>query len=499
MRHPRGRLRPVAAAALLLAVSSVPVRALTDEEIFRDFQFNLVNPGPRAMGLGGAFAGIADDATAVQTNPAGLSRFDTPEIFVEFRFLHHDATSFSSSLGSAAVDPDTGARNLPFLELRSVADPEPVSEPSFIGGASPIAIGAKGRRLTFAASRQVVLSDERKLGSGGDPTRARFAFETFPNTVNGGVVEAYTVNAPVAGFSDARIVHWNLGAGYDLHPDFSVGATITYAALDITAQTLTTIEDPLELFADPSHPRRPSQPAADEYRTAIDDSDLDLTYSVGVHWHPSSVFASGTARFSFAAVFRKGAKFEVREATSFNGVADPSFQNTIVVPDRYSLGWSYRASERFLLSGELERVEYSDLLLGFRSGVNFLTSERLADGAFATNPAGSAEFTVDDGTIPRIGVEYLVPTRKSLAVAVQGGYYRMPDARVRMSRFNSGDPAVDQVYLEAFRGGDAVDHLTLGSGFRFGRSRVQVAGDFSDEGTQIVAAYVFEWPRRIAK
>ena len=31
------------------------VLALTDEEIFREFRFNLISPGARARGMGGAF------------------------------------------------------------------------------------------------------------------------------------------------------------------------------------------------------------------------------------------------------------------------------------------------------------------------------------------------------------------------------------------------------------------------------------------------------------
>lgn len=44
------------------------------------------NPGARAMGLGGAFAALADDATAAFANPAGLIQLPRPEISAEARF-----------------------------------------------------------------------------------------------------------------------------------------------------------------------------------------------------------------------------------------------------------------------------------------------------------------------------------------------------------------------------------------------------------------------------
>jgi long-chain fatty acid transport protein len=44
------------------------------------------NPGARSIGLGGAFAAIADDATAAFANPAGLVQILRPEISIELRF-----------------------------------------------------------------------------------------------------------------------------------------------------------------------------------------------------------------------------------------------------------------------------------------------------------------------------------------------------------------------------------------------------------------------------
>lgn len=42
------------------------------------------NPGARAMGFGGAFAGLADSLSAIQTNPAGLSYLTNSEILTSY-------------------------------------------------------------------------------------------------------------------------------------------------------------------------------------------------------------------------------------------------------------------------------------------------------------------------------------------------------------------------------------------------------------------------------
>ena len=56
------------ATALLWGTTSA--WALTNDENFAQFQFNFNTPGARALGIGGAFISIADDATASETNPA---------------------------------------------------------------------------------------------------------------------------------------------------------------------------------------------------------------------------------------------------------------------------------------------------------------------------------------------------------------------------------------------------------------------------------------------
>ncbi|HBL28128.1 MAG TPA: hypothetical protein DD490_14945 [Acidobacteria bacterium] len=50
-------------------------------------QFNFISPGARSLGMGGAFIGLADDATAAYTNPAGLTNLTIggSEAAVEYR------------------------------------------------------------------------------------------------------------------------------------------------------------------------------------------------------------------------------------------------------------------------------------------------------------------------------------------------------------------------------------------------------------------------------
>ena len=69
MRARRSRCGPAILLALLLCSSQA--WGLTDEEMFRDFRFRFITPGARAVAMGGAFASVADNATAGDPTPGG--------------------------------------------------------------------------------------------------------------------------------------------------------------------------------------------------------------------------------------------------------------------------------------------------------------------------------------------------------------------------------------------------------------------------------------------
>jgi long-chain fatty acid transport protein len=69
---------------VLATAMAVPAAAQTNTANFEQFQFNLATPGARAVGMGSAFIGVADDATAAVTNPAGLLALTKPQLYFEF-------------------------------------------------------------------------------------------------------------------------------------------------------------------------------------------------------------------------------------------------------------------------------------------------------------------------------------------------------------------------------------------------------------------------------
>ena len=96
--------KPLALAiGLTLATLAPNAFAITDEEGSAALQFNLSPPGARSLGMGGAFIGLADDATAAASNPAGLLQLAAPEVSVEFRSSYYDTPYVDG--GSYSTNP----------------------------------------------------------------------------------------------------------------------------------------------------------------------------------------------------------------------------------------------------------------------------------------------------------------------------------------------------------------------------------------------------------
>ena len=73
-------IRAVLCAAVLAAPTAAESQSTDDGAVF-DFSL----PGARSRGMGGAFVAIADDASSVYSNPAGLTSLFRPEVSLEVR------------------------------------------------------------------------------------------------------------------------------------------------------------------------------------------------------------------------------------------------------------------------------------------------------------------------------------------------------------------------------------------------------------------------------
>lgn len=89
----------VRVAAVVLCLVSVASPAGAQD--FREF-FSLSTPGARGNAMGRAFIGVADDASATITNPAGLVLLTRPQVSLEFKTANREEDAFGDQIGSPA-------------------------------------------------------------------------------------------------------------------------------------------------------------------------------------------------------------------------------------------------------------------------------------------------------------------------------------------------------------------------------------------------------------
>jgi len=512
VRDPR-RIGPVLLVLTMLWAGSA--WGLTDEEIFREFQFNFINPGARALGLGGAFIAAGDDATAAESNPAALHYVDRYEAFIEYRSTSHGLEVFrpTQEFGDDSVDSTEDSAD--FVTVTDAADSSLVSFASF---AYPFKVGRS--RGTVAFSRQVVLDVQNVIPAPADElascnsavanqTCLAFSSADYPIVVDPSTeppsVRRYGVRNQVAGSLDAQIVNYNLGFSISLTQDFSLGVTGTLAQLDVQSSLNNVTSDPLGVLTS-IHPRVDVGGVLPviQTHTAIDGSDSDFAYTVGLHWHPDRAFPNrgyySPIRFGF--VYRKGAELSVDETIAEldpeTGEPYPetldTFLNVLKVPDRFGVGFSYEIGRHWLVALDLERIQYSDLLKGFRPGVNFFTNPGLFPNV-SFDPNTDLVFDVDDATVAHAGVEYSFASRGRWVHGIRVGYFNAPDNRIRLTAADTGDDTVDTILLDLFRAGEDVNHYTVGFsldtpvGFQ-----IQVAGNFADGGdNEYVASAIWRF------
>jgi hypothetical protein len=448
--RPRSCRRTLVAISLLVATA--PAWSLSDEEIFRDFPFNFINPGARALGVGGAFISLADDSTAAQANPAGLIHLRRPELFTEIRARSYD-TSFAMTGGTLSS---------PFFQgdITASASSEPSTSvtPAFISFVLPL------DRVAIGFSRLESLNTRSDTLNTFSISGTEAIVELDDNTGDIVIIGTQPVDLDLTADADvdAQITQYNIALAFDLHRRFSLGLTGVIGTCRVDGRVDNVFTDIMSV----------PYPTLD-YSTSIDDNDTDFTFNFGMIWEPWDWMQVGT-------VYRKGLSFVVEEeigdlgarAAQAQEVFGEAFDLVIPTPDSYGLGLSFRPAEPWTLLFDAVHVEYTDLLDQYVSGLNRISF-----------PERDVAFTVDDGTEYHLGVERIL-LAGTTPVALRVGAWSDPDHRIR---------ADEQTGLRgAFPGGERVQHYTAGVGVTLKQTiQLDFAADISSANKTFVVSSIF--------
>ncbi|MCP4374393.1 MAG: hypothetical protein GY797_40770 [Deltaproteobacteria bacterium] len=266
-----------------------------------NYRFN--NPGARANGMGGAFIGLADDATAAYTNPAGLTILTEPEVSVENKTGEYDNT----------------------FTLFGPANSQDFTETS--DGFSFLSLVHPTEKATFSIYRHELIN----IQSEDD-------FGEYSNNVS---MER-----------DIKTVTYGVGLGFKVADGLSLGMSIGFAEMRYYCTT--------EIFTGGSFSPPP------QMRILIDGEDSSTQINLSLLWNPVGSFNIGLVYRQgpeFKTTYNSLndpdpllGRFDELNSTKY----------TLKVPDVYGAGVSYRFNFGLTIAADINYIEYSDLLEDFR-------------------------------------------------------------------------------------------------------------------------------------
>ncbi len=436
-RHiPRRASCPAAVIALVAAVLAAASAAAQLDVVPPTFELNFSNPGARSMGFGGAFAALADDATAAFANPAGLIQLAEPEVSIEGRSWGYSTPYvaggriFGEPFG-IGLDASDG--------VRMGRSSEGLSGLSFLSVVYP------KDRWSIAFYRHQLASFEfhgelQGLYSGPWPGVASIRREFDHRQI-----------------VDLEIMSHAVAGAYRVTEALSVGAGLAY--FDGTLSAVTEAygfacggpdapcpPDFLSSFF-AERPLVPERLWASNHLT-IDDTDwafnAGLLWSFSKHWKLGGFYRQGP---------ELDVEFEIRTGPAFplapTRIVAPGGQAEF--PDVFGLGISYRTSgERLTLSCEWDRVRYASL----------------------TVRVGEDRLVLEDGDELHLGAEVVFLERTPIA-ALRLGVWRDPAHRY-------SHEGVDYKLRAVFPTGDEELHYAVGLGVAFQKMQIDLGVDLSD-------------------
>lgn len=305
---------------LILGASACAL-AQTNEEVFREYQFNFNLPGARATGMGGAFIGIADDATSSFTNPAGLAFLSDTALTLEYRDRRIDERTgeIQGSFNTVFTQESVNLENVGFLSFN-----------------------ARWRGWYFGVFQYDYLDEFQQR-----TFRSRSFSEGGERIENRNIL--LDLSGKTRGFGIARRMGaWKFG--------ISVNAMQLRGRMDYDRDGSIIGPDPEIVF----------------YESAIDDDDNGWGFNVGILHEVNETFTWGL-------VWREHPNFALDESVfeerNDQPVLSDTFQTPFVVPDVLGVGARYRLLPTLSLTADWQHIFYSQIIEDGFIIVESLTSE----------------------------------------------------------------------------------------------------------------------------
>lgn len=391
LNHGEGPLKILLSILLLtLLILAVPDMA----EAFTIGQYvgiasspNPVGSGARAVGMGGAFIAVADDATAASWNPAGLVQLETPEI---------------SLVGAHLLSSeDFSSPSNPVSDTRSHTSESTIN---YLSASYPF--NFLGKNMVASLNYQRLYEFNRHV----DYNKTISAPPPFP------LVSRQTIGYEQEGYLSAL----GLACAIQVTPSLSLGATLNlwngglgwrngwqsnYSNYSVTTLGLTkNIEDShiTEKYSDPR----------------------GVNMNFGVLWNATPHLTIGAVlKTPFTAKFDHEFSDDWVQRDGAGNVKNSSHyiirdEVELRFPLSYGIGFAWRFSDRLTIDLDLYRTHWSEYILtdGQGNRLSLITGD----------PENLS--SVKDTTQVRIGGEYIfIRPEREWVVSLRGGIFYDPE------------------------------------------------------------------------
>lgn len=371
---------------------------------------NPVGSGARAVGWGGAFIAVADDATAASWNPAGLVQLITPETSVALSYHNRLEQLTFEGYNADAESASIAAANLNYASA---------VYPFHVGEVNMVASLNYQRLYEFDRSLKYTVRGANSLGENFLQDRA---FDQSGALTT--VTPAFAIQITPQWAMGLSVNFWgldSLGGGWD--QQFQVTETLN-PGLATKIRSWSENQESYEFSG--------------------------VNYVIGTHLKVQNFTIGAVYKTSFEADVKYRAKNELSQFAPFNPALNYTSQfnqnedETLTWPESYGLGVAYRFSDRLSFAADAYSTRWSRYILHTKNGdLNLITGDQ------STN--------VQDTWQARAGAEYLWITPKYV-FALRGGAFYDPE------------PLADQVnqfYGAAVGGGLVYQNLVLDAALQF--------------------------------
>jgi long-subunit fatty acid transport protein len=342
--------------------------------------FNPVGSGARALGMGGAFIAVADDATAASWNPGGLVQLERPEVSVVGAYFHRD-----EDLDFGTNPEGNGSQSVSKSRL------------NYMSAAYPFSLW--GINMVVSANYQNLYDLTREWN---------FVLNQSSDTLN------FTEDIDYD--QDGTLSAWGLAYSVQIMPRLSFGVTLNFWEDGIYSNEW-----------DQEVVQSGSGTFAGNRFTFDSRSDDEFSFSgfnmnLGILWNV-------TGRLNIGAVLKTPFTADIRHKSSFSSsiqfpdfpANDSSFSDRstlsedLDMPMSFGVGLAYRFSDSFTASLDVYRTEWDDFELKDSTGNKISPISGLP----------SSESDVDPTYQVRMGAEYLF-IQPQYVIPLRGGVFYDP-------------------------------------------------------------------------